>query len=80
MTPLDKAYAAMAAHPDDDTARLAFYERLADGELVLLLEEEATGGQVTPRIFPLEEGPYGLACDSEEKMAAFSGSIAAYAA
>ncbi len=80
MTPLDKAYAAMAAHPDDDTARLAFYERLADGELVLLLEEEATGGQVTPRIFPLEDGPYVLAFDSEEKMAAFSGSIAAYAA
>ena len=40
MTPLDKAHAAMMAHPEDDTQRLAFFERLADAEVFLLLTEE----------------------------------------
>lgn len=80
MTPLDQAYAAMIANPEDDTARLSYYERLADGELVLLVEEEAREGAVTPRLFPLEDGPFVLAFDSEDKLAAFSGSVNAYAA
>ena len=37
MTPLDAAYLAMA---EDEDRRLSFYERLADGEMFLLLEEE----------------------------------------
>ncbi|WP_128253865.1 SseB family protein [Falsirhodobacter deserti] len=80
MTPLDHAYARMAADDADDAARLSFYEQLADAELVLLVEEEARGGTITPRLFPLEDGPYVLAFDSDEKMSAFTGSINAYAA
>ncbi|QUS35058.1 SseB family protein [Falsirhodobacter algicola] len=80
MTPLDQAYAAMAATPEDDAARLRYYERLADDELVLLVEGEAQGGSITPRLFPLEDGPFVLAFDSEEKLSAFTGSINAYAA
>ena len=41
-TPLDLAHAATEAAPQDDAARLRFYERLADGELFLLLEAEPT--------------------------------------
>ena len=38
LTPLDIAHGAMEAAPNDDAIRLAFYERLGDGELFLLLE------------------------------------------
>ena len=40
-TPLDAAHAAMEAAPEDDAARLRFYERLADSELFLLLRRGA---------------------------------------
>ena len=41
MTDLDQAHAAMETAPEDDTARLRFYERLADTELFMLLGAEA---------------------------------------
>lgn len=77
MTPLDQAYAAMAA---DEDQRLRFYERLADGEMFLLLEEEAVGADITPRVFPLEDGPVVLCFDLEERLAEFAGGIQPYAA
>lgn len=80
MTPLDTAYAAMEAAPDSDTARLRFYERLAEGEVFLLLETEGEGDRLTPRVFDLEEGPVVLAFDLEERLAAFTGIPAPYAA
>lgn len=81
MTPLDLAYNAMAeAAEDDDGPRLRFYERLADGEMVMLLEKEAEGENLTPRIFDLEDGPVVLIFDSEERLAAFTGIPAPYAA
>ncbi|HEX9856761.1 MAG TPA: SseB family protein, partial [Paracoccaceae bacterium] len=80
MTPLDTAYAAMEAAPGDDTARLRFYERLAEGEVFLLLEAEAAGDTLAPRVFDLEEGPVVLAFDLEERLAAFTGIPAPYAA
>ncbi|EEW25545.1 SseB family protein [Rhodobacter ferrooxidans] len=80
MTPLDTAHAAMQAAPDDDTARLRFYERLADGELFLLLESEAKGDSLTPQVFDLEGGPVVLVFDLEERLAAFTGIPAPYAA
>ena len=46
MTPLDTVHAAMEAAPQDDAARLRFYERLADSELFLLLTEEAQGDNI----------------------------------
>lgn len=80
MTLLDDAYAAMAVNSDDDAARLRYYARLSDGEMVMLLEREVTGGRVEPRIFDLQDGPVVLIFDSEEKLAAFSAGVAPYVA
>jgi SseB protein N-terminal domain len=80
MTLLDDAYAAMAAQTDDDAARLRYYARLSDGEMVMLLEREVTGGRVEPRIFDLQDGPVVLIFDSEEKLAAFAAGVAPYVA
>lgn len=76
LTPIDRAHAAMEAAPEDDAARLRFYERVADAELFLLLEEEPLGdGPVTPRIFPVEAEQFVLVFDREERLAAFAGSV-----
>lgn len=80
MTPLDTAHAAMLADPDDDAARLRYYRTLADAELFLLLEDEPTGDSLSPRVFPLEDGPVVLAFDTEERMADFTGVPVPYAA
>ena len=79
-TPLDTAHAAMAAAPDDGAARLRFYERLADGELFVLLEREAGDESLAPRVFDLEEGPVILVFDREERLAEFAGAPTPYAA
>jgi hypothetical protein len=79
-TPLDAAHAAMSAAPDDDAARLRFYARFAEAEVFLLLEREAEGEVLTPRVFDLEEGPVVLVFDREERLAAFTGAPAPYAA
>ncbi|WP_149142285.1 SseB family protein [Gemmobacter caeruleus] len=81
MTPLDLAYEAMAAAPEgEDAPRLRFYERLADGEMILLLEREAEGEVLAPRIFELKDGPVVLVFDTEERLGAFTGVPAPYAA
>ena len=80
VTLLDAAHAAVSADPDNDALRLRFYERLADGELILLLQREVKGDQVEPRVFALEGGPVVLVFDREERLAAFTGGIAPYAA
>lgn len=80
VTPLDAAHAAVSADPENEGLRLRFFERLADGEMVLLLEREAVGTQVEPRVFELEDGPVVLVFDREERLAAFTGGIAPYAA
>ena len=80
MTPIDAAHAAMEAAPEDDAARLRFYERLAEGELFLLLDAPATGEALTPRILDLSTGPLVAAFDTEERLAAFAGAEADYAA
>ncbi len=72
MTPLDQAHAAMEANPDDDAMRLRFYERLADSELFLLLEDEPTDDIAKPMIFPVEDQQFALVFDSEERLVAFS--------
>ncbi|SLN15871.1 hypothetical protein PSA7680_00423 [Pseudoruegeria aquimaris] len=80
MTPLDTAHAAMQAAPQDDAARLRFYERLADGELFLLLAREAEGEQIEPRLFETDQGSFVLVFDREDRLADFAGGIAPYAA
>lgn len=80
VTLLDAAHAAVSADPDNEALRLRFFERLADGEMVLLLEREAVGATLAPRVFELEDGPVVLAFDREERLASFTGGIAPYAA
>ena len=81
MTPLDLAYEAMVAAPEDqDAPRLRFYERLADGEMIVLLETEAEGETLTPRVFDLEDGPVVLIFDTEARLGQFTGVPAPYAA
>lgn len=82
-TPLDRTHRAMEEAPEDGQARLRFYERLADAELFLLLTEEPPEDDtaaVTPQVFPVGEERYVLAFDREERLAAFAGPAAAYAA
>lgn len=79
-TPLDTAHAEMEAHPDDDTLRLRFYDRLADAELFMLLAEEAQGDQVAPQVFPVEEQQYVLVFDREDRLTRFVDAAAPYAA
>lgn len=79
-TPIDQAYAALSADPDDVNARLKFYERLADAELFLMLAAEPDDDNIVPEIFDLSDGPYVLAFDREERLAAFAERPVAHAA
>jgi len=79
-TPLDRAHAAMEAAPGDDAARLRFYERLADNELFLLLMAEARDDTLSPEVFDLSDAKWILVFDTEERLAAFTGREAPYAA
>jgi hypothetical protein len=80
MTPLDVAHAAAEDAPEDEEPRLRLYACLADTELFVLLEEEPRGDDPSPRVFQLDEGPFVMAFDREERLAAFTGAPAAYAA
>lgn len=79
-TPLDAAHAAMTAAPEDDAARLRFFERLGDAELFLLLEGEAEGDAVTPQVFDPGTGSIVLVFDRPERLSGFVGAEAPYAA
>ncbi len=79
-TPLDKAHAAMMEAPDADTARLRFYERMADAELYLLLEAEPAGDQIEPQLLEVEGAAYLLAFDRAARLADYAGDGAAYVA
>lgn len=79
-TDLDRAQAAAnEADADGDAARLAFFRLLADTPLLVLLEREAEGDVLEPRIFTLEEGQVVLAFDSEERLAAMGEGPLPYA-
>lgn len=80
MTPLDTAHAVMEAEPDNEAARLKFYERLADSEMFLLLTEEAAGENISPEIFELSDANFVLVFDREERLSGFVGRPAPYAA
>lgn len=78
LTPLDQAHAAMEG--GDDAAALQFYHTLADTLLFVLLEQEAAGAKVEPRVFDLPDGPVLLAFDTEERLADFGQEVLDYAA
>ncbi len=73
-TPLDQAHAAMQAAPDDDLARLAFYDRLASAELFLLLETEPEADRITPHLLAVEGAQVALVFDTEERLSEMAGS------
>lgn len=79
MTLLDAAHAAMTEAPGDDAARLRFFAQLADTPLLLLLETEAVGDTLEPRLFPLESGTVVLAFDADDRLTDFTGAPAPYA-
>ena len=79
-TPIDAAHAAMEATPDDGAARLRFYERVADGELYLLLTEEAQGDNISPELFEIDAGRFVLAFDREDRLAQFADRPAPFVA
>jgi hypothetical protein len=70
----------MEAAPEDDGVRLAFYERLAESELFLLLERDAGADAIEPRVLTLSSGPLVAAFDTEDRLADFAGAEAAFAA
>lgn len=76
-TPLDEAHAAMSAAPADDAARLRFYERVADVELYLLLEEEPQSDQINPVLW---EDQHVLVFDRAARLGAYVGQAAPYVA
>ncbi|MBW6507424.1 MAG: SseB family protein [Rhodobacteraceae bacterium] len=79
-TAYDLAHATAEAAPEDGAARLALYNFLADAELFVLLETEPVGDDITPQVFETEDGDYVLAFDLEERLSAFTGLPAPYAA
>ena len=74
-TPLDIAYARLAADDADDAARMAFYGLLLDSTVSILLDGEAMEDRISPKVFDLEDGPVVLAFDAEERLAEFSNGI-----
>lgn len=80
MTQLDAAHLRAEDAPDDIPRRMAFYARLVEAELFLLLEREADGPKITPRVFDVEGGPIVLAFDLESRLSDFTGMPAPYAA
>lgn len=79
-TMLDAAHAAMEADPQNETKRLHFFERLADGELFLALESEAEGDDIAAMVFPVEGANLVLVFDREDRLTAFLGGARPYAA
>lgn len=79
-TPLDLVHAAMQDAPEDGTARLTFYDRLAGAELFLLLQSDPGGDVVEPRVFTAGDDSFVLAFDLEERLTGFTGQPAPYAA
>src|SRR5210317_2466522 len=77
-TILDRAYSVMASDPDRDELRLRFYERLADIEVFMILDEEAQGDQINPRVIEHDGLSYVLVFDTEDRLADFTGEITPY--
>ena len=80
LTDLDHASSAMSAAPEDEAARLRFYELLAGAELYLLLTQEARDGKINPELFETGGLRTVLAFDREERLSGFVGGAAPYVA
>lgn len=71
-TALDALVVEMSAAPEDVSVRVRFFARFADAELFLLLEHEATGDQVSPRLFDLPDGRFVAIFDTLERLVTFA--------
>ncbi|MDD9979231.1 MAG: SseB family protein [Boseongicola sp.] len=78
-TALDTAHRNMEETGSDE-ARLRFFGQFAGTELFLLLEAEAAGDTVEPRIYETEQGSFTLVFDTEDRLTAFAEGPAPYAA
>lgn len=78
-TDLDVAHGTMTAAPDDGTQRLGFYARLIETELFLLLEQEPKADIMNPKVISIEGADYVMVFDRADRLAEFSGDVAAYA-
>ncbi len=76
-TPLESAALLMLQEPE--TGRLQFFRLLADTPLLMLLDTEAEGETLSPRVFELQEGPVVLAFEREEDLAALGQGPLPYA-
>ena len=76
-TPLDIAYQAMQ---QDETNAHAFYERVLETELFLMLESEISGDRAQPLVLETSDGALALVFDLEERLAAFSEVETSYVA
>lgn len=77
MTPIDIAFGAMEASKDKDTARLAFFGRVAEAELSLVLDA-VSGDSAKPRLFEVDGRSYTLAFDTELRMSEYCGQESHY--
>lgn len=73
---LDRAMRAMAQDAEDTGARLDFHAELSRAEVFVLLETEASGSTLQPRVFDLDGQRAVLAFDSEMRLAGFAGEAA----
>ena len=67
-------------HDADAPARARILSRLADSEMTVALDGEAGDDSARFRLFDLPGGPVALAFDRDERLAAFFGQPAPYAA
>lgn len=79
-TLLDQAYAEMLLAPDQDAPRLAYFARLAEAELFLMLARDPEGDSIEPELFALSDGAFALVFDREDRLAGFAGRPVPYAA
>lgn len=79
MTALDDL-AQTAFHDADAQLRARMISRLADTRLVVALIAEPLGDEIDLRLFPLAEGQVALACDAEDRLAAFMDAPTPYVA
>lgn len=80
LTRLDFAFEASQLDEDDEAARLSFFEVLAGSQLFLLLEEEAVGDQIKPRVLEMYDETFVMAFDLESRMTDMTEGAVPYAA
>lgn len=71
-TPLDIVHARMQAAPEDENARLAFYEVLAVAELFVALEDAPLADNISPATIEHEGVSYVLVFDTEDRLTRFT--------